>query len=62
MKTSKGLRLWRRRQKKGGIMKRSTFRDIERKAEASGVTSPKKMAGAAYWRTAKSKYRGSRRR
>jgi hypothetical protein len=62
MKTSPGLRSWRKRQTKGSIMKSSTFKSIEHKAASSGATNPRKVAGAAYWRTARAKYRGSSRR
>lgn len=49
-KTSKGLRKWRAKQKRGAIMKPSTFEKIAKKAG-------KKVAGAAYWKTAKAKYK-----
>ena len=52
---------WRRKQKPGAIMKPSTFRKIERKAAASGkYRSPKRVAGAAYWKTVASRYEGRR--
>lgn len=54
---SPGLKKWRRRQGKGKIMKPSTFKDIEKKAKAGGATDPEKVAGAAYWKTAKAKYK-----
>ena len=53
----KGLLAWRSRQKRGAIMKPSTFKKIKRKAQASGATNPEAVAGKAYWRTAKAKYR-----
>lgn len=39
-------------------MKPSTFEKIERKAAAGGARSPEAVAGAAYWKTAKAKYKG----
>ena len=45
---------WRRRQKKGAIMKPSTFKKIARSLS-------KKAAGAAYWRAVRKKYRNRRR-
>ena len=57
---SKKLLKWRRKQKKGEIMKPSTFEEIKRKAAASGATNPEAVAGKAYWRTAKAKYRKRR--
>jgi len=41
-------------------MKPGTFKQIERKAAAAGATDPEKVAGAAYWKTAKAKYRKRR--
>lgn len=61
-KTSKSLRKWRRRQKRGAIMKPSTFKKIKRKAAAAGARSPEAVAGAAYWRTARAKFRKSKRK
>jgi len=55
-RAGKGLTAWRSRQEPGAIMKSSTFQAIERKAAAAGATSPEKVAGAAYWKTAKAKY------
>jgi hypothetical protein len=57
MKTSAGLRRWRRKQDRGAIMKPSTFAAIEKSAAASGADNPAAVAGASYWRTAKAKYR-----
>ena len=58
MKKRKGLLAWRRRQKRGAVMKPSTFRKIVRKARRKyGIKRAKKIAGAAYWRTARAKYR-----
>jgi len=59
-KESKGLLKWRRGQRPGAIMKPSTFKSIEKKAAQAGATDPEKVAGAAYWRTAKAKYRETR--
>ena len=56
-KISKALLKWRKRQKRGAIMKPSTFQGIERKAAASGATDPSAVAGKAYWKTAKAKYK-----
>lgn len=53
---SPGLKKWRKRQKPGAIMKPSTFKKIEKSAAAAGATDPAKVAGAAYWKTAKAKY------
>ena len=52
-----GLLAWRSRQKRGSIMKSSTFKKIEGSRKAR---SGKRMAGAAYWRAAKSKYRSAK--
>jgi len=56
---SAGLKQWRRKQKRGAIMKPSTFAEIEAKSKAKGMSAKraKKIAGKAYWRTAKAKYR-----
>lgn len=56
-KESKSLLEWRSKQKRGAIMKPSTFADIKKKAETSGASDPEKVAGAAYWRTAEAKHR-----
>jgi hypothetical protein len=53
---SKKLLKWRKRQKRGKIMKPSTFKEIERKAAASGATNPSAIAGKAYWQTARKKF------
>jgi hypothetical protein len=60
-KTSKGLREWRAEQPPGAIMKPATFKGIVEKAAASGATDPEAVAGAAYWQTAKAKYKGRKR-
>ena len=59
-KTSAALRKWRARKGKGAIMKSSTFSKIKRSAAARGARNPDKVAGAAYWRTAKAKFRKRR--
>ena len=59
-KVSRGLKKWRREQPKGAIMKPSTFEKIKKAAAAEGATDPEKVAGAAYWKTAKAKYRKSK--
>ena len=57
-KEPKGELKWRSKQKKGAIMKPSTFKAIEKKAKAEGATNPKAVAGKAYWDTVRSKYQG----
>lgn len=49
-----GMLAWRSRQKPGAIMKPPTFAKIARSRKAR---SGKKVAGAAYWRAAHSKYK-----
>ena len=61
-KTSPGLRKWRSKQKPGAIMKPSTFKKIKRKASSSGARDPEAVAGAAYWKTAKAKYKRAQKR
>ena len=61
-KTTKGLREWREKQKRGAIMKPKTFKKIERKARAAGARNPKAVAGKAYWRTAEAKYKKAKRK
>ena len=56
-KVSKALKTWRSRQSKGAIMKPSTFQKIVRSAVQKGARSPKKVAGFAYWQTARAKFR-----
>lgn len=53
---------WRRKQKRGAIMKPETFEDIKQSAEARSVGGEraKKIAGAAYWRTARAKFEASK--
>lgn len=57
--TSKALRSWRRKQKRGAIMKPKTFKAIERKARAGGLSkeAAKRVAGKAYWKTARAKFK-----
>ena len=56
---SAGLKAWRNKQKKGAIMKPSTFDKIKAGAKKAGSDNPEAVAGAAYWTTAKSKYNKS---
>lgn len=56
-KMSKALLGWRAKQEPGKVMKPSTFAAIKRRAAARGATDPTKVAGAAYWTTAKAKFR-----
>lgn len=60
MKMPTGLLAWRRKQDPGAIMKPSTFAKIKRGAAAGGADDPEKVAGAAYWKTARKKYSGFR--
>lgn len=62
MAESKSLLKWRKKQKRGAIMKPSTFKEIERKAAKSGASDPRKVAGKAYWRAAEAKYSKSKSR
>lgn len=57
-KISEGLKKWRNKQPSGAIMKPETFADIEKSAKADKLSTERaeKVAGAAYWRTAKAKY------
>lgn len=48
---------WRGKQKRGAIMKPSTFEDIAAKAKKAGADDPEAVAGAAYWQMAKTKYK-----
>ena len=56
----KSLTAWRSRQKPGAIMKPKTFQEIKGKAATAGATNPEAVAGAAYWKTAKAKYKKSK--
>lgn len=57
-KMSEPLLAWRRKQPRGAIMQPAAFRKIEKTAAQGGATDPKAVAGAAYWRTARRKFRG----
>jgi hypothetical protein len=59
MAESKELLRWRRKQRRGAIMKKSTFLNIEHEAESRGLSKERatKESGAAYWRAAHSKFR-----
>ncbi|MEW6215967.1 MAG: hypothetical protein AB1478_12325 [Nitrospirota bacterium] len=61
-KIHKDVLSWRRRQPHGAIMRRSTFEKIKRKAARRGATDPQAVAGAAYWKTVRAKYRGKKQR
>lgn len=39
-------------------MKPETFHAIEARAASSGADNPERVAGAAYWKTARTKYAG----
>lgn len=56
----KGMLAWRSRQRRGAIMKPSTFESIKQSMEARGFGEERaaKAAGAAYWAAARKKYRG----
>lgn len=56
-RAGKGLAAWRSRQKRGAIMEPSTFQEIKKKAAARGARSSEDVAGAAYWKTAKAKFK-----
>ena len=54
----RGMLAWRSRQKRGAIMKASTFKKIQRRgARRYGAKRGKKIAGVAYWKTVRAKYR-----
>jgi len=56
---------WRKRQRAGRIMRPATFERIKREAMGRygiGEERGEKVAGKAYWRTARAKYRGRRKR
>jgi len=58
MAISKKIRQWRGKQRRGAIMRPSTFKKIQaRGSRKYGTKRGKKIAGAAYWRTVKAKYR-----
>jgi hypothetical protein len=62
MKIPAKMLKWRRKQKRGAIMKPETFKGIEASVESKGLSpeKAKKVAGAAYWRSVKRKYAGSK--
>lgn len=51
---------WRKHQKPGAIMSPETFEKIKAKAASAGAKNPEAVAGKAYWRTAKAKFRKSK--
>jgi len=55
---------WREKQKPGAIMKPATFERIKRQAAAKKdkVRDPEAVAGAAYWRTVKKKYKARKKK
>ena len=61
MAESSGLKQWRKRQRRGAIMKPETFKRIEKEAKKRGLSArnAKKEAGRAYWNAAEAKYRKS---
>jgi len=57
---SKAFLSWRKKQAPGAIMKPETFAEIKQKAKRKygiGEERASKVAGKAYWATAKAKYR-----
>jgi len=58
-KLTREMKAWKKRQPRGAIMKPSTFKKIERKAAGSGrYRSAKAVAGKAYQRTLRAKFKG----
>lgn len=59
MAESQMLLRWRKEQPRGAIMKPESFKKIEQGFEAGGLSkeSAEKVAGRAYWDTAKFKHR-----
>ena len=55
----KSMLAWRSRQKPHSIMNPETFEKIKRSAEKKGIGEERatKAAGAAYWRTARAKFK-----
>lgn len=53
---------WRRKQKRGAIMKPETFKKIKEQQMARGLSEERaqKIAGKAYWETEKKKYKESK--
>jgi len=58
-KISRRVLKYRERQRRGAVMRPSTFAAIERRAAAGGAYDPAAVAGAAYWKTLAAKYRGN---
>jgi hypothetical protein len=58
---SEGLKKWRKKQKRGAIMKPATFKKLEAKAKAAGYDDPAAVAGRAYWNTAEAKFKKKKR-
>jgi hypothetical protein len=58
-KISRRVLKYRERQRRGAVMRPSTFAAIERRAAAGGAYDPEAVAGAAYWKTLAAKYRGN---
>ena len=56
-KISRKMKRWRRKQKRGAIMQPATFEAIKRKAQEMGYIKPEAVAGKAYWKTARAKFR-----
>lgn len=61
-KVPKRVLEYRERVGRGRIMRPETFERITREAERRDALDPEAVAGAAYWRTAKAKYREARQR
>lgn len=62
-KTTKKLRTWRKKKKRGAIMKPKTFSKIEKSAAKKyGKKRGAKIAGRAYWNAAKSKFKKTKSR
>lgn len=53
---------YRERAGRGRIMSPETFEKIKRSAAARGATDPEAVAGAAYWRTLRAKFRERRKK
>lgn len=53
---------YRERAGRGKIMRPETFEEIKRKAAASGATDPEAVAGAAYWKTLRAKFRNRKKK
>ncbi len=56
-KIPKKVLQWRRKQPEGAIMRPKTFERIKRQAARAGAENPEAVAGAAYWKTVKAKFR-----